>query len=87
LRGQIEAAGGPAFYGRFQERGTPSAYEILAVKKRALHFMSHGREVFAKSVMHPPIAARPFMAPTLSEFEGKIRTELQEAVNRVIHES
>jgi hypothetical protein len=96
ITGAVEAAGGPAFYGHFFEKGTSDessmfwgggrGYPIMAVKARALRFMIDGKVVFAKSVMHPPIIARPFMKPSLDENAANIESELRASVNEVINE-
>lgn len=82
----VEGAGGPAFYGAVHEFGGTHAYEITAVNARALRFMMNGKVVFAKSVMHPPLRQRAFMAPSLDEMAEEIRTELQETINEVMAE-
>jgi hypothetical protein len=71
------AGGGPAFYGAVHEFGGNHAYPIVATKARALAFMQHGRQVYAKSVMHPPARQRAFMGPTLAENAEFIRSELE----------
>jgi hypothetical protein len=40
--GSVSGAGGPAFYGRFHETGTTSAYEIRPTTKQALAFFPTG---------------------------------------------
>jgi hypothetical protein len=79
--GKVHAAEGPAFYGAVHEHGGNAAYEIMAVKARALKFMMGGREVYAKSVMHPAAMARPYMRPSLLENESNIREQLQAALD------
>jgi hypothetical protein len=86
LTAAVEAAGGPAFYGRIFENGGKSTYTILATKKRALSFIMDGKRVFAKSVNHPALKARPFMKPSEDENRAKIFKELNDAVNRVVQE-
>jgi hypothetical protein len=43
--------------------------------------MMQGREVYAKSVMNPGLAMRPFLRPALEENEGNIREQLQSAID------
>jgi hypothetical protein len=81
LVGAVQAGGGPAFYGRVHEYGGPRAYQIIAVKARALAFLSHGKQVFAQSIMHPPAIQRAFMRPSLDENAGNIRAQLQAALD------
>lgn len=77
------AAGG---YGRVHERGGTRAYEIVPVNKQALRFMLGGKEVFAKSVTHPPLPARPFMRPAIEEMKNEIISELQQTVGTLVKE-
>jgi hypothetical protein len=79
--GSVQAAEGPAFYGRIHEYGGSGAYPIIATKARALAFMSHGKQVFAKSVMHPAAMARAFMSTSLAENAANIREQLQSALD------
>ena len=79
--GAVYGAGGPAFYGAIHEYGAPDPWAIMAVNARALHFLSEGREVFAKSVTHPPLPIRGFMSPSLDEMAPTIQTELQSAID------
>ncbi len=82
----VESSGGPSWYGKIHEYGGSHAYSIVAVKARALRFVMGGRVVFAKRVLHPAIAARPFMRPSLEENADQIRAELNAAINGVINE-
>lgn len=77
IRGSVQAGGGPAFYGRIQEKGGTSEYDIAPVNKQALAFMLTGKQVFAKLVHHPPLKARPFMSTSLDEMSGEIVEGLQ----------
>ena len=86
IRGSVEAAGGPAFYGRIHEHGGGRAYQVFSVNARALSYIRDGRRVFAASVQHPPLVARPFMSTALAEEETRIRQELDAAIQKVIHE-
>lgn len=77
IRGSVQAGGGPAFYGRIQEKGGTTEYDIAPVDKKALAFMLNGKNVFAKLVHHPPLKARPFMSTSLDEMSGEIVSGLQ----------
>jgi hypothetical protein len=84
--GEVESAGGPAFYGVFQEHGGTREYEIRAVKARALAFMSHGKQVFAKSVVHPPLLPRGFSSSSELENAQNIREQLEAAIGEAIND-
>src|SRR5882757_1810462 len=75
ILGGVEGAGGPAFYGAVHEYGGTAAYQIVAVRARALRFVMDGKVVFARSVIHPPAKVRAFMGPSLDESADTIRTE------------
>jgi hypothetical protein len=78
--GKVVAGEGTAFYGRYLESGS-QAHQIFAVKSRALKFVTNGKEVYAKSVMHPGTMAAPFMRSSLQENEASIREQLQAAID------
>jgi hypothetical protein len=80
ILGGIDAAAGPAFYGNVHEYGGEKEYPITAVKARALAFMVDGKKVFAKSVRHPALMARPFMSTSLAEQSAAIQEQLQAAL-------
>jgi hypothetical protein len=83
----VEGGGGPAFYGRIHEEGPEQgAYPIVAVRARALSFVMGGKQVFVKSVMHPAVRMRPFMAPSLDENAATIEAELRAAVDQEINQ-
>ena len=84
--GGVEAAGGPAFYGRSFELGElhSTGTYVVPVKARALSFMLDGKRVFAMRVLRKPLEARPFMAPSLAENAGSIRSQLNIAMNEVL---
>lgn len=84
--GAIEAGGSAAMYARVHEYGGTSAYEIIATKARALRFISHGKTIYAHGIMHPPARQRAFMRPALDENKEMIKSELQDALNKVIAE-
>src|ERR1700728_3636328 len=70
IRGGIEAAGGPAAYGKAHEFGTGGmGWEIRSVKAEALAFQMGPKTVFAKSVFHPALPPRAFMKPTAVELQ------------------
>jgi hypothetical protein len=87
ISGAVEAASGPAFYGVAHEYGTTGPYEITAVRARALQFVVGGREVYAKSVMHPAMPQRAFMRPTEVESADWIRNELEAALGEEMQKS
>jgi hypothetical protein len=86
ISGEVQAAGGPAFYGVPLEKGGLRAYQIAAVKGRALKFLMNGKEVYAKSVMHPPQRAHWFMRSSAQQAEAGLRSGLAEGVKRTIEE-
>lgn len=81
LTASVLGAGGPAFYGAYHEEGVSHAWQITAVNARALHFVSGGRDVYARSVMHPPLAMRAFMKPALEESAAGMKERLQAALD------
>lgn len=86
IRGSVEAAGGPAAYGKVHEFGTSGrGWEIRNVKAQALAFQL-STKVFAKRVFHPALPARPFMSTTLEENRQQIIDELAAEVARVLKE-
>jgi hypothetical protein len=84
LIGRVAAAGGPAWYGKVHELGGKSAYEIRPVTKEALRFMMGGKEVFAKSVMHPPMPARPWARPAAESMKDEFTEGYRQTVNEVL---
>ena len=72
-------------YAPAHEYGT-GPYEILPTKAKALRFMIGGQEVFAKSVKHPGLKAKPFLAPALEDerprFPEIYEEELQTLINK-----
>lgn len=80
VTGAVEGAGGTAFYGRVHEYGGTRSYQILPVRAKALRFEVNGQTVFAKSVTHPPMPARPFMSSSLIEMRDEIVASLQQTV-------
>jgi hypothetical protein len=86
--GAVEGAGGAAWYGKLYETeeaggtgGVGHAWQISATKGRALSFLMDGKRVFARSVMHPALSARPFMTTALEENAAAIEAELRIAVD------
>lgn len=55
--------GPTADYGDVIERGVPHPFVITAKAGGMLHFVIDGKDIFAKSVTHPPIAPRPYLGP------------------------
>lgn len=86
IRGTVAAAEGVAFYGQISEKGVPSMYEIAASKARFLKFIADGRERFAKSVTHPAMSPKPFMALSEQESAAHIYEELEKSVSDVTKE-
>jgi len=90
ILGTVSAAGGAAHYGVYHENGIPHAWEIRVAKSRALAFQlgvkENARKIFARSVVHPPLAQRSFMRSALQESENEIRRELAQAVADVLKE-
>jgi hypothetical protein len=75
--GELSVEVGPtADYGDIIERGVPHPFTITAKAGGTLHFVIDGHDVFAKSVVHPPIAPSPYMSPAfdkgLSELEDAL---------------
>lgn len=74
-------------YGRTWEYGAHvPAYEIRPKNGQALHFFSHGAEIFAK-VVHMPardIKARPYLAPALQEMKPQIIAEIQRTLTQTV---
>ena len=67
--------------------GMDRAYEVMAVKRKALAWAgADGKMVFARRVMHPPIPAKPFMWPALEESKDEIIQELGRTVADVLRE-
>jgi hypothetical protein len=86
--GAVEGAGGPAWYGKLYEDtdaggtgGVSHSWQITATKARALSFVVDGRRVFARSVTHPAMSARPYMTPSLDENAADIETQLRAALD------
>jgi len=77
IEGGVQAGGGLAFYGKFQELGTSGPYEIMASKAKALAFMVGGKQVFARHVTHPGLPARSFVGSSVQELGPRIIAELQ----------
>jgi hypothetical protein len=85
IRGTVEGAGGPAWYGRLHETGTERGWEITAVKAKALQFQLSTKAkmmTYAHSVYHPALPARPWFNESLDEF----RAEAEAEINRVLAE-
>lgn len=72
-------------YGKYMEYGTASRgefggspYTILPKKSKYLVFTVNGKKVFAKKVVHPGVAPRPFMRPAAQEAMGELADKLSE---------
>ncbi len=82
---QVEAAGGPAWYGALFEKGGTGPFDIVPVAAKALKFIgSDGNVVFAKRVHHPGIPSKPFMAPALEARTPAILAGIEEAIGEVL---
>src|ERR1700758_1241668 len=46
----VASSSGPAFYGKIHEVGGSRAYQIFAVKARALQFMQGSKTVYAQNI-------------------------------------
>lgn len=86
ISAEVDAAGGPAWYGSLFEYGTEEGYDIFPHTRTALKFVDHGSTIFAKAVHHPPILRKAFMGPTLTEMAPTIAADLQAALNEVLNE-
>jgi hypothetical protein len=81
--GSVTAGCGPAgLYAGVHEYGGSRLYQVLAVKARALAFVTNGKKVIAKSVIHPPAKERSFLRSSLKESAADIKQQLQDALNR-----
>jgi hypothetical protein len=87
IEGAVLGGGGPAFYAKFHEFGTTNWYVIRPVNKKVLRFMIGDKEVFAKSVLHPPIQERSFMRSSLAEMRAQALMELADTVREVTNAS
>lgn len=86
IRGAVEGAGGPAWYGRVHEYGGEKAFDILPSRAKILRFFADGQTVFARAVHREPLPARPFMEPSLNEMRDTIVAEIQDAFDRALKE-
>lgn len=82
VAGGVQGGGETAPYLIIQEKGGTRTYDIFPVNKKALAFMFQGKQIFAKHVVHPPLPARPVMAPSLEEMKPTIVTEIQQTINQ-----
>jgi hypothetical protein len=86
IAGKVVGAGGPAWYGKLHEYGTPDrTYTIYPVTKKALRFIIDGKVIFAKSVtVTRGTKERSFMRSSLAELKPDVLAGLQETVYRVL---
>ena len=77
ITGGAAAGGGPVVYARSLEYGS-RAHIIQAINAKVLHFQIGGKEIFARSVMHPGTRAYAFMRGTLDEQAAGIIEGFQE---------
>lgn len=89
VRGGVEAGAGPSGpYAYAHEFGGLSPYEIqVGGRARALHWLSAGRDHFARSVQHPPAIQRSFMQSTMEENETWIKEQLEQAIQEELNKS
>ena len=69
-------------YARFVEEGTvPHVIKPRAGK--ILRFVIEGREVFAREVIHPGYAGKPFLKPSIEMVTPRLRSELLSSLTRL----
>lgn len=80
ITGGAAAGGGPVVYARSLEYGSREHRIplIQAINAKVLHFQIGGKEIFARSVMHPGTRAYAFMRGTLDEQATSIIEGFQE---------
>ena len=76
----MTASDGTAPYLAVHEFGGKAAYDIVPVKAKALHWVSGGKDFFAKIVHHPPAKMRSFARSSLADMRAQIIVGLREAV-------
>jgi hypothetical protein len=79
VEGFISAAGAPAQYGIYHERGTTQSYTIRAVDKKALRMLLGGKEEFRAKVIHPPLPQRAWFDPAVEEMREEFVAALKQA--------
>jgi len=77
--------GPTADYGDDVERGVPHPFVIRAKPGGVLHFQIDGRDVFATSVTHPPMAPQPYLGPAFDSQLPHLETALGDLGERVFH--
>lgn len=83
--GELSVEVGPtADYGDIIERGVPHPFTITAQAGGSLHFVIDGHDVFAKSVVHPPIAPSPYMSPAFDQGLQQLEDALGDLGEQVI---
>jgi len=88
-RSVAQAAIGPDkehWYYRFFEFGA-EPHEITPKVKKALAYQGEGGPVVVGRVMHPGMAARPFLRPTVDQHADDIRDAVGAVLKRVIEEA
>lgn len=86
LTGAVEAAGGPAWYGKVHETGGLHPFDVLPTRKRVLRFMVDGQTIFARIAHREPLPARPFAEPSLDEMREQIVQGIQAAFDRALND-
>lgn len=76
--------GPTADYGDIVERGVPHPFVITAKPGGTLHFFIDGHEVFAKSVVHPPMAPQPYVGPAFDQGLSSLENALGQLGEQVV---
>jgi hypothetical protein len=85
ITGSVAVTGPRRDVAMIHTMGMDRAYEVMAVKRKALAWAgADGKMAFARRVMHPPIPAKPFMWPALKESKDEIVAELGRTVADVL---
>jgi hypothetical protein len=79
MAGELQAAGGTAWYGRMWEQ--TGHREIVPVNKKALHFLMNGKEVFTKRVSAQ--GPRVWFGPVVREAIPQLKADIQAGVDEI----
>jgi len=73
-------------YAAAVEYGTSQPYEIRPIMAKALSWVdkTSGQRVFAKSVMHPPMPARPFFTPACNNNVMKAQQDVFDVMKKAV---
>lgn len=82
------ASSGVSYAAILENGGKTAAHDIVAVKAKALAFLAHGAQHFAKSVHHPGsvIRAYHYLSGSLDEISHDMEERLTSAVLRTLGE-